>query len=208
MVAATARTRRPRRARPTGPRRARPTSPTPVAWAPRSRAHWPRPRRAPAQAWPPRATRRPTARWPRRCPSSSSVASTSRTRSGATIRAGAARARSTRSATALERRSASEILHLQMPGSPDQRAMVRGLAVLYAAGATLVALTVALPHGDNEQTVALLVPVGVAYLVVAGLLVGADRLGEPVLHATMATGTLLVAVCVVLAGGAGGAYAF
>ena len=86
--------------------------------------------------------------------------------------------------------------------------MVRGLAALFAAGATLVALTVALPHGDNEQTVALLVPVGAAYVAAAGLLAGAGRVGESLLHPAMALGTLLVAVCVVLAGRAGGVYAF
>lgn len=95
-----------------------------------------------------------------------------------------------------------------MPGSPDQRAMVRGLAALFGAGATLVALTVALPHGDNEATVWLLAPSGVAYLVTAGLLVGGDRIGAPALHAALAGGTALIALCVVQSGRSGGAYAF
>ena len=86
--------------------------------------------------------------------------------------------------------------------------MVRGLAALFAAGATLVALTVALPYGDNEQTVALLAPCGAAYLVAGALFLGAGRVGDPLLHIVLALGTLLVAVCVMLSGRAGGAYAF
>src|SRR3954471_8812897 len=95
-----------------------------------------------------------------------------------------------------------------MPVSPDQRAMVRGLAALFAAGASLVALTLVLPHGRHEKTLALLGTAGLAYVIAAGLILGRRELRTPVLHGLLAVGTLLVSVCVLFAGSAGGAYAF
>jgi hypothetical protein len=95
-----------------------------------------------------------------------------------------------------------------MPVSPDQRAMVRGLAALFAAGASLVALTVLLPHGQHEKAAGLLIAAGLAYVVVAALIFGPRALPAPALHGLMALGTLLVAACVLFAGSAGGAYAF
>ena len=90
------------------------TSPTPAA-APHSPARWP---------WPPRVRprRRP---WPRRPPTrrSSSAESARRSRSAATIPAGAGQARSTRSATAPDR-SAARPEHQQghQVAHPGQRA--------------------------------------------------------------------------------------
>jgi len=86
--------------------------------------------------------------------------------------------------------------------------MVRGLAALFAAGATLVALTVALPHVHDEATVALLAPAGLAYVVAAVLVAAEERIGEPFLQIALALGSVLIAACVVLSGRAGGAYAF
>lgn len=86
--------------------------------------------------------------------------------------------------------------------------MVRGLAALFAAGATLVALTVAVPHAHEGNAGWLLIPAGVAYVVAAALWTVGSRIGEAPVHVTMALGSLLVALCVVLADEAGGAYAF
>ncbi len=93
----------PRAARP-----ARAACPTRAATAPRAPARWRLQRPPPGSARPP--PRRPSAkgakRW-KRCRSSSSACSTTSTRSGATTRAGAAVARSSRSATGPRRAAAS-----------------------------------------------------------------------------------------------------
>src|SRR3954447_2864101 len=95
-----------------------------------------------------------------------------------------------------------------MPGSSDRVAMSRGLALLFGAGGTLVAITLALPHGHDEANLGLLIPVGGAY-VVAPLLFLRPRTWAPeALHTILAFGTVLVALCVVYGGHAGAAYAF
>jgi hypothetical protein len=95
-----------------------------------------------------------------------------------------------------------------MPGSSDRATMSRGLALLFGAGATLVAITLVLPHGHNEAQLGLLIPVGAAYAVVALLLTTPKRWSPDVLHAILAAGTLLVGLCVIYGGHAGAAYAF
>lgn len=86
--------------------------------------------------------------------------------------------------------------------------MARGLALLFGAGATLVAVSLLLPHRDEEASMLLLVPVGLAYLTAPALLRWADRWTPPLLSALVAFGTALVALCVVWGGPAGGVYAF
>src|SRR5690348_6347151 len=95
-----------------------------------------------------------------------------------------------------------------MPGSSDRATMSRGLASLFGAGATLVAITLALPHGHDEAQLALLIPVGAAYVVVALLLSWPDRWPPAIMHALLAVGTVLVGLCVIFSGRAGAAYAF
>lgn len=86
--------------------------------------------------------------------------------------------------------------------------MSRGLALLFGAGATLVAITLALPHGHDEANIGLLIPVACAY-VVAPLLFWRPRDWAPgMLHAALAFGTVLIGLCVNYGGRAGGAYAF
>lgn len=86
--------------------------------------------------------------------------------------------------------------------------MSRGLAFLFGAGATLVVVTLALPHSHDEAQLALLVPAGLAYVVVAVLLAAPERLAPAALSAILACGTVLVALCVIFSGRAGSAYAF
>jgi hypothetical protein len=95
-----------------------------------------------------------------------------------------------------------------MPGSSDRTAMSRGLAMLFGAGATLVVVTLLLPHGHDEAQLLLLVPAGLAYVVVAVLLSVPDRLPPAALSLVLACGTVLVGMCVIFSGRAGSAYAF
>src|SRR3954471_17615955 len=86
--------------------------------------------------------------------------------------------------------------------------MARALAVLFGAGATLVALTLALPHRAEEARLELLVPVVLAYVVVALLLVVPDRFSPRTLSVVLAFGTVLIGLCVIWGGPAGTVYAF
>lgn len=97
---------------------------------------------------------------------------------------------------------------VHMPDSTDRVTMSRGLALLFGAGATLVALTLLLPHRDGEADTGLLVPVVLAYVVVAVLIAAPARFSPGALGAVLAFGSLLIAVCVGLSGPAGGVYAF
>ncbi|MCW2967150.1 MAG: hypothetical protein JWM71_922, partial [Solirubrobacteraceae bacterium] len=95
-----------------------------------------------------------------------------------------------------------------MPGSPDRAVMSRGLALLFGAGATFVLITLVLPHGHDEAQPTLLIPAGLAYAVVALMLAAPRRFPERVLQAILASGTVLVGLCVLFSGRAGAAYAF
>src|SRR4051812_14847762 len=86
--------------------------------------------------------------------------------------------------------------------------MARGLALLFGAGATLVAITLVLPHHGEEARTELLVPVVLAYAVVAVLLSAPSRFSARMLGAVLVVGTVLVGVCVIYGGQAGAAYAF
>lgn len=92
-------------------------------------------------------------------------------------------------------------------GTPSERATTaRALAFLFAAGATLVAITVLLPHGEDASDVALLVAAGLAYVTAAALAWKAPRVRTWLLQALLAFGTLLVSVCVVGGGDSASAY--
>jgi hypothetical protein len=86
--------------------------------------------------------------------------------------------------------------------------MARGLALLFGAGATLVAITLVLPHHGDEAQTELLIPVVLAYAVVAVLLSVPGRFSPALLGVVLAFGTLLVGMCVIYGGQAGAAYAF
>ncbi|MCW2991614.1 MAG: hypothetical protein JWM73_2208 [Solirubrobacterales bacterium] len=86
--------------------------------------------------------------------------------------------------------------------------MSRGLALLFGAGATLVVLTLLLPHRGPEAQTGLLIPAGLAYVVVALLLAAPARFSPGALSVNLALGSTLIAVCVGFGGPAGGVYAF
>ena len=71
--------------------------------------------------------------------------------------------------------------------------MARALAGLYAAGATLALLTVALPHPARASTLGLLLIVGNAYLVAAILLWRASTMSRWLLPLAMGWGSTLIA---------------
>jgi hypothetical protein len=95
-----------------------------------------------------------------------------------------------------------------MSASMDRVAMSRGLALLFGAGATLVLITLVLPHGHDEAQLGLLIPAGLAYAVAALLLAAPSRYPPGVLNVILALGTLLIGVCVLYSSRAGPAYAF
>src|SRR3712207_737101 len=95
-----------------------------------------------------------------------------------------------------------------MSRSTDGITMARGLALLYAVGATLVALAVVLPHREGEASTWLLLPAGLAFLTAPVLFAGAGRFTPGLLSLLLAVGTSLVSVGVYLGGPAGGVYAF
>ncbi len=74
------------------------------------------------------------------------------------------------------------------------------LAVLFAAGATLAALTVLLPHSPNLNAVGQLAIIANAYLVAAGLFTQASRLPDWTLHVALAWGSTLIAGAAYFAG--------
>jgi diguanylate cyclase (GGDEF)-like protein/putative nucleotidyltransferase with HDIG domain len=79
-------------------------------------------------------------------------------------------------------------------GSESERAvMARALAALFAAGATLALLTIALPHSQRASDLGLLTIVGVAYCVAAGLYWWAHTLPRRVLPAALLLGSTLIA---------------
>lgn len=86
--------------------------------------------------------------------------------------------------------------------------MARGLALLFGAGATLVAITLLLPHKHDEAQTGLLIPVVLAYIVAAALLTAPRRFSPDLLNIILAIGTVLVGLCVIYGGPAGAAYAF
>jgi len=86
-------------------------------------------------------------------------------------------------------------------GASFQTSLVaRVLAVLFAAGASLAALTVALPHSPHLNAVGQLAIIADAYLVAAVLYTQAARLPAWTLHITLAWGSTLIAGVAYFAG--------
>ena len=77
-------------------------------------------------------------------------------------------------------------------GSFQTSLVARVLAVLFAAGASLAALTVALPHPARTNELGLLAVVANAYLVAGVLYTQAARLPAWTLHPTLAWGSTLI----------------
>jgi hypothetical protein len=84
--------------------------------------------------------------------------------------------------------------------------MARGLAFLFFAGATLVFLTLLLPHDASTNDVGVAVPPALAYLVTVVLLAGAGRISVAGLQAILACGTVLITGCVYFGGDSASAY--
>jgi GAF domain-containing protein len=95
-----------------------------------------------------------------------------------------------------------------MSGSTDRVVMARALAALFGAGATLVWITLVLPHHEDEAQLELLIPVALAYLTAGALLAAPRRFSPAVLLVVLAFGTTLVGLCVIWGGPAGSVYAF
>lgn len=93
--------------------------------------------------------------------------------------------------------------------TPGERAtMSKGLAVLFAAGATLVAVTLLVPHAQDTRDAGLWVPVALACVIAPTLWLRADHLGTRELHVFLLAGTSLITLCVASGGAAAAAYSF
>jgi diguanylate cyclase (GGDEF)-like protein len=77
-------------------------------------------------------------------------------------------------------------------GSFESRLMSRILAGLFAAGATLAALTVVLPHPASANELGLLVIVAIAYVVATLLYVRSSHVNASVLPIALALGSALI----------------
>jgi diguanylate cyclase (GGDEF)-like protein len=74
----------------------------------------------------------------------------------------------------------------------DPSLMTRALAGLFAAGATLALITVALPHSAHASDVGLLTIVGIAYIVAGVLFWRADIVPSWILRVALALGSTLI----------------
>src|SRR5919197_4442560 len=92
-------------------------------------------------------------------------------------------------------------------GTPTERAtMARGLAFLFAAGATLVSVSLLLPHSRNTNDTSLLIAIGLAYVTAAALMRVAADVPVVGLELVLMLGTVLITVCVVYGGDSATAY--
>jgi hypothetical protein len=89
----------------------------------------------------------------------------------------------------------------------ERATMSRGLAFLFAAGASLVGVSLLLPHGANTTESGLLVAVGLAFVTAILLVRFAGRLSARDLQLILALGTVLITVCVIYGGDSASAYA-
>jgi hypothetical protein len=88
-----------------------------------------------------------------------------------------------------------------------QRAtMSRGLAFLFAAGASLVGISLLLPHSGNTNATSLLIAAGLAYVAAACLTRFAARVTVRGLQLLLMLGTVLITVCVIYGGDSASAY--
>ncbi len=86
----------------------------------------------------------------------------------------------------------------------ERTLMARALALLFAAGATLVLVTLALPHASDADELGLTIPPLIAYAVAATLVALGPRARVAVLQVFLVGGSVLITLCV-LYGGAGAA---
>jgi GAF domain-containing protein len=88
----------------------------------------------------------------------------------------------------------------------DRATMSRGLAFLFAAGASLVGVSLLLPHSRNTDDLSLLIAVGVAFVAAVGLVRFAGQVTVHALEGILMLGTVLITVCVVYGGDSASAY--
>jgi GAF domain-containing protein len=88
----------------------------------------------------------------------------------------------------------------------ERATMSRGLAFLFAAGASLVGISLLLPHSHNTDEASLLVAVGLAYVAAVLLTRFAARMTVRGLQLTLMLGTVLITVCVISGGDSASAY--
>ncbi len=86
----------------------------------------------------------------------------------------------------------------------ERTLMARALALLFAAGATLVLVTLALPHAPDADELGLTIPPLIAYVVAATLVALGSRARVATLQVFLVGGSVLITLCV-LYGGAGAA---
>ena len=83
----------------------------------------------------------------------------------------------------------------------------RSLAYLYAAGAGLAALSLALPHSSLEDVLGISVVIAVACVGALGLLLGASRIPTWLVQGALAVGTLLISLVIHFSGTGNSAFA-
>src|SRR4051794_39470066 len=88
----------------------------------------------------------------------------------------------------------------------DRATMSRGLAFLFAAGASLVGISLLLPHSRNTDEVSLLIAVGLAYAAALALVRFAGQVHIRSLELILALGTVLITICVIYGGDSASAY--
>src|SRR5436305_4995530 len=88
----------------------------------------------------------------------------------------------------------------------ERATMSRGLAFLFAAVASLVGISLLLPHSHNTDEAGLLVAVGIAFLAAAVLMRFAARMTVRGLQLLLMLGTVLITVCVIYGGDSASAY--
>lgn len=91
-------------------------------------------------------------------------------------------------------------------GASDPATLVRVIAVLYLAGAILVAVSVLLPHPQDAKTLGLGAVAGFASIAGSAGLIWADRIPDWYAQLFLAAGTILIALCVYFSGVASGLY--
>jgi GAF domain-containing protein len=84
--------------------------------------------------------------------------------------------------------------------------MSRGLAFLFGAGASLVGVSLLLPHSDNTNDLSLLIAVSLAFVASIGLIRFAGQLSVRALETILMLGTVLITVCVIYGGDSASAY--
>lgn len=84
--------------------------------------------------------------------------------------------------------------------------MSRGLAFLFAAGASLVGVSLLLPHSRNTNDLSLLIAVSLAYVAAIGLVRFAGQVTVRTLEIILMLGTVLITVCVIYGGDSASAY--